>query len=67
MQQLLRIPEVLGETGLKRSSLYVLVAAGKFPAPVKLSERSSAWIQTEVEAWIEQRIEHRDQQKAGAV
>jgi len=54
--KMLRLPAVLDISGLCRSQLYALVKAGKFPPPIKLSERSSAWICSEVKAWIEQRI-----------
>lgn len=53
---LLRLPEVCRRTGKKRSSLYRDVAAGRFPAPVKIGERASAWPAHQVTAWIESRI-----------
>jgi prophage regulatory protein len=56
-QSLWRLPRVEAETGYKRSSLYRLIKLRKFPAPVKLGERASAWVSTEVEAWITGRIE----------
>lgn len=43
-------------TGLTRSALYQLMREGTFPRPVKLTERSVAWIESEVRAWIEARI-----------
>jgi prophage regulatory protein len=53
---LLRISSVMDRTGLPASSLYALIAAGKFPKPIKLSERRAAWIESEVEDWINARI-----------
>lgn len=52
----LRLPEVQRRTGLSRSSIYAAMARG-FPRPVKLSERSSAWIESEIDVWIQGRIE----------
>jgi prophage regulatory protein len=60
-QSLLRIQEVIARTGLSRSLLYSQVQAGKFPAPVRVGERSSAWVDTEVARWIEERIAARAQ------
>ena len=37
VQIILRRPEVERLTGLRRSSLYALIAAGKFPNPIPLS------------------------------
>jgi prophage regulatory protein len=47
-------------TGLPASTLYRKVAAGEFPAPVKLGEAASGWLLSEVEAWIDARREERD-------
>ena len=53
---LLRLPQVEARTGYKRSSIYRLVAAGEFPAPVKLGERASAWLESEISSWIAERV-----------
>jgi prophage regulatory protein len=64
MNKLLKIPEVRAKTGLSRSHLYALAQNGEFPKPVKLSERSSAWVESEVDSWIEERIAQRDLEAA---
>ncbi|WP_283147607.1 helix-turn-helix transcriptional regulator [Silvimonas soli] len=38
------------------SSLWRMVRGGKFPAPVKLSERVTAWRAEDVRAWIDSRL-----------
>jgi len=58
----LKLHGVTAKTGLSRSHLYALAKAGQFPKPVKLSERSSAWVESEVNEWIEDRIAERDQE-----
>ena len=60
--QILRLPRVIDITGLPRSSLYAKIAAGEFPAPIKLSQRSVGWSLTEVDAWIHERIAQRGNQ-----
>jgi prophage regulatory protein len=52
---LLRLPAVLQITGLGRSTLYKMISEGKFPAPVKLSIRASAWRDDEVGHWTSSR------------
>ena len=52
---LLRKPEVLKRVGIKTSTLYKWVAAGTFPAPVRLSSHFVAWREDEITAWIESR------------
>jgi prophage regulatory protein len=46
-----RLREVERITGLSRSSVYRLEAAGQFPRRVKLSARASAWKLSELQAW----------------
>jgi prophage regulatory protein len=57
--RLLRLPAVLDRVGLGRSRWYDLVAQGKAPTPVRLSERAVAWRESDVTAWIESREEAR--------
>ena len=55
--RLLRIPAVMARTGLGRSTIYRWSAEGRFPAPVRLSARAVGWVESEVEAWLRERIE----------
>jgi prophage regulatory protein len=57
----LRQREVRERVGISQSTLYRMMATGAFPRQVKLSERSSAWIESEVEAFMNARIAERDQ------
>jgi prophage regulatory protein len=52
-----RLPRVKQWTGLSRSSIYAMVACGKFPAPINIGERAVAWINSEIEAWISDRVQ----------
>ncbi len=57
-ERLLRLKEVQQQVGICGSHIYNLIRAGKFPAPIKLlGGRRSAWIQSEVSAWIDGQIE----------
>ncbi len=57
---LLRIADVRRLTGLSDSAIYRAAQRGQFPRPLKLSERSSAWVESEVRGWISSRIAERD-------
>ena len=51
---LLRLPTVCELTGYKRSSIYNLIKAGKFPPSVRLAGGGAvAWRAAEVRAWTE--------------
>lgn len=53
--RLIRIDEVLHICGLSRSSLYACIQRGEFPGQVKLSKKASAWLYSEVLAWVNAR------------
>ena len=66
----IRLNEVLSRTGYGRTSIYRKMEDGSFPRSVKLGgppidpnvfdSRAIAWIEDEVEQWIESRIDERD-------
>jgi prophage regulatory protein len=56
----IRFREVCARVGLKRSSVYRLIELGRFPKQIKLSERASAWIESEIEDFMIARIAERD-------
>jgi predicted DNA-binding transcriptional regulator AlpA len=52
----LRLPAVCARTGLSRTHIHRLEAAGKFPRRIKLSPAASAWIESEIDAWASARV-----------
>ena len=48
--------EVCRRTSLSRASLYRLMAEGNFPKPVALHGTRKAWVESEIDAWINTRI-----------
>lgn len=58
--RIIRLSEVLANTGLARSTLYKYVADGAFPKPVSLGDRAVGWVESEVQDWVLSRIEERD-------
>ena len=66
----IRLPEVLTRTGFGRTSIYRKMEDGSFPKSIKLGgppldpsafdSRAVAWIEDEVEQWIESMIGDRD-------
>lgn len=57
---IIRLPSVIKLTGLSRSAIYDMIAKGDFPKQIKLTTRSSGWLQSEVDQWINDRIAERD-------
>lgn len=54
---ILRLPTVKARTGLSRSTIYLRVAEGTFPKPVSLGGRAVGWIESEIQQWLELRID----------
>lgn len=53
--RILRWPEVKGQTGLSRTTAWREVRAGRFPAPVKLTDHAIGWRQSDLDAWLASR------------
>jgi prophage regulatory protein len=61
-----RLPMVRRRIGLSTSTIYDMMAKGRFPRPIELaSAQSVGWIKGEVDAWLEQRITTRDTRRRG--
>ena len=51
VQKIYRLPEVMGITGLSRSSIYLRISTNEFPKPVKLGRRAIGWPEDSIIAW----------------
>ena len=54
-------PEVMSRTGYKRSNIYQLMNLYDFPKSVQLGPRAVAWLSSEIDQWIDDRVKERDQ------
>jgi prophage regulatory protein len=52
-----RLPEVLRQTGLSRSTIYEMISRGDLPRRVQLGRRAVGWMAEDVLAWIHAKIE----------
>jgi prophage regulatory protein len=48
--------QVEAKTALSRSTIYDLMAKGRFPKPIKLSTRAVRWSSVDVQGWFQERI-----------
>lgn len=58
--RLIRRKEVQAKTGMGASSIYAEMAKGNFPKAIPLSARRVCWLESEVDAWITERIANRN-------
>jgi prophage regulatory protein len=59
--KILRLPEVLSRVGYRRSKVYALIKENKFPKPLELGAKARGFVESEVDAWIAERIRERDE------
>ena len=55
----LRMKDLPKKIGFQPSTIYELIAKGKFPAPFKLvpGGRAAGWLETTIDAWLENRLQ----------
>lgn len=58
-KKVLRFSQVTQKTGLPKSTVYRLISEGKFPRQFKLSERSSGFLESEIDDWLDSRADSR--------
>mgnify|MGYP003603103788 FL=1 len=58
--RILKLKEVLTRTGLGKTTLYMLISNGDFPKQIPLGLRAVGWLESEVDAWILEKIESRN-------
>ena len=56
--RILRMKDLPAKVGYRPSTIYALVAEGKFPKPVKIvaGGRAAGWKETQIDAWIEENM-----------
>ncbi len=54
---LLRLPAVQARTGLSRSTIYLRISREQFPKQVSLGERAVGWLESEIDSWVDTRIQ----------
>ncbi|MFC1772649.1 helix-turn-helix transcriptional regulator [Pseudomonadota bacterium] len=56
-RRFLRLSDVKHQVGLGRSAIYQKIKDGQFPKPYPIGARAVAWLEEDVEAWIDSRIQ----------
>ncbi len=55
--KILRLPRVCEMTGFRRSMIYHMEAELRFPKRVKIGTRAVGWLESEVQAWLVNKID----------
>jgi len=65
MKKIVKINAVKQQTHLSVASIYRLAKQGDFPKQMKLGVRASGWLQSEIDDWIQSRLNDRDSKIEG--
>ena len=55
LDRILRREEVQRVCGISRSTMYEMIRAGAFPAPVLLTKRNVGWRESDIAGWLASR------------
>ena len=58
--RLLTLPQIKELTQLSTAGIYRLMSQGKFPKQIKIAERSSRWIESEIMDFITEKMNERN-------
>jgi|TARA_B110001450_G_scaffold232499_1_gene235116 prophage regulatory protein len=53
LPKILRRKDIENQFGLSRSTIYAMMANGRFPKPVKLGHRAVGWRSDDLQSWFE--------------
>jgi prophage regulatory protein len=53
--KVLRLQGVIAKTGMSRSWTYAAIKEGKFPKSIKLGDAAVGWLESDIDAWIDER------------
>ena len=62
--KILKVKQVAAEMNMSIPQVYKLVSLGKFPKQIKLGERASGWLKSELDSWLQSRVDERDEEVA---
>lgn len=60
-KRMLRRKDVLYRTGKSQAAVYKDISLGIFPEPISISDNTSVWLESEINAWIQERVNQRNQ------
>ena len=62
MSRILKVKQVAEEINVSVPQVYKLVSLGRFPKPIKLGERGSGWLTSEIDDWLQSKVDARDEE-----
>ncbi len=63
MEALIKLQEVQRRSGLSKTEIYEKMKIGEFPDRVLISIRAVGWVESEIETWVQNKIQARSHRK----
>lgn len=60
LQKIVRLADLTSYVGLRRTQVESLISQGRFPKPIRISDRAMGWMEGDLIAWQQARIAERD-------
>ena len=62
--RIIRMKELPSKVGFRPSTIYELIAKGKFPPPFKLIQggRAAGWFESTIDEWLKNRLQQDDKE-----
>lgn len=60
MTNFIKLKTVKARTGLSKSTIYLMMKEGRFPRRIEISKRAVAWVEEEIEQWMNSKINLRN-------
>jgi prophage regulatory protein len=57
--KLIRQKDLLQAIPISQTTLYDEISKGRFPQPIKIGSRATAWFENEIDAWLADRVSQR--------
>lgn len=59
MTNFIKLEIVKSRTGLSKSTIYAMMKEGNFPKNIGIGKRAVAWVEHEIQQWIDKKIQMR--------
>ncbi|MDH3001777.1 AlpA family transcriptional regulator [Pasteurella multocida] len=56
-ERFINLDEVINRTSLKKTAIYSQIQKGLFPRPINLGINRTAWLESEIDHWIANKIQ----------
>jgi prophage regulatory protein len=57
MENIFKLRELCARIQLSKSTVYLEIQRGNFPPPIKLTQKTNAWLESDIDTWLKAKID----------